>query len=325
MALIRKIGVIGLGHVGAHVAYTLLMQGVADELYLCDIKEEKLKAEVQDYTDAMAFFPHFCKVVNCGAKYEQLACCDVVVNAAGDIDGSAKDRDGELFITTEITRTWPVRLVDAGFKGVIVTISNPCDVIATEIYRLTGYDHKKIIGSGTALDSARQRNALSKQVGLDPRSCNIYMLGEHGFSQFTPWSVCNFGGKSLDALAKEQPERFEFNRDELENQARMGGYVAMAGKHCTEYAVASAAVRIVRAVVSNEHFLTACATLMEGQYGEEGCYASLPCIVGAAGVEEVITLDLTNEEVEKFHASCAHIKGNIAKLGEWWQTESRVK
>lgn len=325
MGLVRKIGVIGLGHVGAHVANSLLVQGIADELYLCDIDEAKVKAEWQDFNDALSFFPHNCKIVNCNAEYEKLADCDVVVNAAGDVSASAVNRDGELFVTTEITRTWPVRLVDAGFAGVIVTISNPCDVIATQIWRMTGYDPKKIIGSGTALDSARQRNAVAAQVGLDQRSCNVYMLGEHGFSQFTPWSVCNFGGKSLDDLATERPERFGFDRDELENQARMGGYVTMAGKHCTEYAVASAAVRIVRAVVSNEHYITACATLMEGQYGEEGCYASLPCVVGVEGVEEVINLNLTDAEVEKFHASCAHIKENISKLGSWWETESRVK
>lgn len=325
MALIRKIGVIGLGHVGAHVADNLLMQGVADELYLCDIDDLKLKAEVQDLTDALSFFPHNCKVVDCGAEYEKLAECDVVVNAAGKVSASAENRDGELFVTTEITRTWPVRLVDAGFKGIIVTISNPCDVVATQIYRMTGYDPKKIIGSGTALDSARVRNAVAKQVGLDQRSCNVYMLGEHGFSQFTAWSTCNFGGKSLDEMAAEQPERFGFDRDAVEEIARKGGYVSMAGKHCTEYAVSSAAVRIVKAVVSNEHFITACGTLMEGQYGETGCYASLPCVIGVNGVEEVLNLNLPDDEVEKFHKSCAHIKDNISKLGDWWETESRVK
>lgn len=324
MALIRKIGVIGLGHVGAHVADNLLMQGVADELYLCDIDDLKLKAEVQDLTDALSFFPHNCKVVDCGAEYEKLACCDVVVNAAGDVSASATNRDGELMVTTEITRTWPARLVDAGFAGVIVTIANPCDVIATEIYRLSGYDHKKIIGSGTALDSARVRNAVSKQVGLDQRSCNVYMLGEHGFSQFTAWSTCNFGGKPLSELEVEQPERFAFDHDELEEVARKGGYVSMKGKHCTEYAVSSAAVRIVKAVVSNEHFITACGTLLEGQYGESGCYASVPCIIGAEGIEEVIELNLPDDELEKLHASCAHIKDNISKLGDWWETESRI-
>ena len=170
MALIRKIGVIGQGHVGAHVANSLLMQGVADELYLADINAQKLESECQDLTDSMSFYPHNCRVVNCGEKYELLAGCDVVVNAAGDVAKAAGDRDGELFVTAEITRTWPRRLVDAGFGGVIVTISNPCDVVATEIWHLTGYDPRRIIGSGTALDSARLKNAIARRVNLDQRS-----------------------------------------------------------------------------------------------------------------------------------------------------------
>ena len=120
MALIRKIGVIGQGHVGAHVANSLLMQGVADELYLADINAQKLESECQDLTDSMSFYPHNCRVVNCGEKYELLAGCDVVVNAAGDVAKAAGDRDGELFVTAEITRTWPRRLVDAGFENQIM-------------------------------------------------------------------------------------------------------------------------------------------------------------------------------------------------------------
>ena len=203
MALIRKIGVIGQGHVGAHVANSLLMQGVADELYLADINAQKLESECQDLTDSMSFYPHNCRVVNCGEKYELLAGCDVVVNAAGDVAKAAGDRDGELFVTAEITRTWPRRLVDAGFGGVIVTISNPCDVVATEIWHLTGYDPRRIIGSGTALDSARLKNAIARRVSLDQRSICAYMLGEHGTSQFAAWSAVNFGGKPLVELAAE--------------------------------------------------------------------------------------------------------------------------
>lgn len=317
MAIIRKIGVVGMGHVGAHVAHNLLMQGVADELYLSDINEKKLVSEVQDLNDAMSFYPHACKIVNCGAEYERLAGCDVIVNAAGKVTLSSGDRDGELFFTTDAARTFAKRVADAGFQGVWVSISNPCDVVCTEIQHLTGCDPKRVIGSGTALDSARVRYAVSRQVGLDQRSCNAYMLGEHGFSQFVAWSNVNFGGKPLAELAEEQPERFGFDQDKVENDARMGGYLTYEGKQCTEYAVSLAAVRLVQAVVSNEHYVTACSTLMNGQYGETGCYASLPCVVGADGVEEVFELSMTDGEVEKFHKSCGHIKDNIARL-EWW-------
>ena len=79
----RKIGVVGQGHVGAHVANSLLMQGIADELYLCDINEAKVTSEVQDLRDSISFVPYNTKIVNCYDHYEELACCDVIVNAAG--------------------------------------------------------------------------------------------------------------------------------------------------------------------------------------------------------------------------------------------------
>lgn len=151
MACIRKVGVLGQGHVGAHVANSLLVQGLVDELYLCDINAQKLTSETQDFTDALSFYPHNCKIVNCGDEYEKLAGCDVIVNAAGDVASAAKDRDGELFVTSEIARTFIARVTDAGFKGVWVSISNPCDVICTEIWRLSGCDPKRIVGSAPRL------------------------------------------------------------------------------------------------------------------------------------------------------------------------------
>ena len=149
----RKIGVVGQGHVGAHVANSLLMQGIADELYLCDINEAKVTSEVQDLRDSLSFVPYNTKIVNCYDHYEELACCDVIVNAAGKVALAAGNRDGELFFTTDAARTFAKRIVDAGFDGIFVSISNPCDVVCTELWHLTGYDPKKIIGSGCGLDS----------------------------------------------------------------------------------------------------------------------------------------------------------------------------
>lgn len=143
----RKIGVVGQGHVGAHVANSLLMQGIADELYLCDINETKVTSEVQDLRDSLSFVPYNTKIVNCYDHYEELACCDVIVNAAGKVALAAGNRDGELFFTTDAARTFAKRIVDAGFDGIFVSISNPCDVVCTELWHLTGYDPKKIIGS----------------------------------------------------------------------------------------------------------------------------------------------------------------------------------
>lgn len=318
MSSTRTVGIIGLGHVGAHVANTLLLQGLVDELRLCDIDAQKLASEVQDLRDSLAFCPYNAAIVNCGDTYEELAGCGIIVNAAGDVSLSSTNRDGELFYTTDACRTFANRVVDAGFAGIWLTIANPCDVVATELWHLTGYDPARIIGSGTGLDSARLRSQISLACGgLDPKSIDAYMIGEHGFSQIAAWKSASISGVPLSELEAADPERFGFDLAETEELARRGGYVTMAGKHCTEYAVAGAAVRLVGAIFHDEHAVLAASTLLTGQYGEEGIFSSLPCIIGRNGVERVLELDLSDGEREGFHASCEHIRDNIARL-TWW-------
>ncbi len=317
----RKIGVVGQGHVGAHVANSLLMQGIADELYLCDINEAKVTSEVQDLRDSLSFVPYNTKIVNCYDHYEELACCDVIVNAAGKVALAAGNRDGELFFTTDAARTFAKRIVDAGFDGIFVSISNPCDVVCTELWHLTGYDPKKIIGSGCGLDSARLRTEISKKVGVSPKSIDAHMIGEHGFSQLAAFKAATIAGKSLNELQAENPDKYAFDHMEVEELARKGGYVTYQGKQCTEYAVANSAARVCAAVLHNEHAVLSASTLMTGQYGEEGIFTSLPCVIGAEGVEEVYTLDLSEYELEGFHKSCQHIRDNIAQL-DWWDAEA---
>lgn len=321
MGTVTKVGIVGMGHVGAHVANSLVLQGIADELYMteqCSGDEDhsaKLAAEVQDLGDSLAFCPHNVALVNCGDDYGRLAECDVIVNAAGKVNLASEDRDGELFYTTDTAKKFIKPIADAGFNGVWVSIANPCDVVATEIWKLSGIDPRRVIGTGTALDSSRLKYALSRATGYDQHSICAYMLGEHGSSMFAAWSAVNFGGKPLAQLKREQPERFGFDETKVEEEARRGGYVTYAGKHCTEFAVAGAACRIVRAVISNEHYITPCSTLMTGDYGEEGFFTSLPCVIGADGVEEVMHFDLSDAELAEFHASCAHVKENLERVG----------
>ena len=164
MTVLRKVGIIGIGHVGAHVANAVLSAGLAEELKLCDINEQKVVSECQDLSDTLGFYPHNCVIGNYGTQYEQLADCDVVINAAGDVKTSAKDRDGELFVTTDIARTWISRLFNAGFHGVIITISNPCDVVATEIWHITGYNRN---GNRVGFRTTAQRHRETRQRGSE--------------------------------------------------------------------------------------------------------------------------------------------------------------
>ncbi|MDD4649808.1 MAG: hypothetical protein PHO79_07325 [Desulfoplanes sp.] len=317
MGGVRKVGIIGISHVGAHVAQGLILQGVADELYVCDINESRLTSEVQDLSDTLSFCPHDVKIHNCAADYEAMKDCEVIINAAGDIVKAAVNRDGELYVTTAIAETFAQRIGKSGFTGIFINIANPCEVVSTEIWKLTGLPWNHVIGLGTMLDSARFQNALQKATGIDQKSIGAYMLGEHGARQFAAWSHVTFGGKPLVELAEENPQQFGFAQDAVEDQARQGGYVTYAGKGCTEYAVSAAAVKLTMAVLHNEHAILACSTLPHGAYGLEGHFVSLPCIIGADGVESIIELKINEREREGLMTAWNAISSNLSKM-QWW-------
>lgn len=313
----HKIGIIGVGHVGAHVAYCALLQGLAAEIYLCDIDEKKLLAETRDLSDCLSLASHNVKIVNCGVNYEKLAGCDIIVNAAGNINLTANGRDAELFETTAIAKTFVSKIVDAGFDGIFVSVANPCDVVATEIFHLTNYDPKKIIGSGCVLDSSRLKHDISKMTGVSTQSIDAYMIGEHGRSEIAAWSCVRIAGKSIYEFAEENPEVAGFDLSEIENNARLGGRVVYEGKNCTEFAIGLCVVEICSAILRNEHRIMCVSSMLDGQFGEKGIFASLPCQIGTSGIERVFTPNLTESEISGFKSSCAHIKDNISKL-DWW-------
>lgn len=315
MAARSKVGIIGMGHVGAHVANSLLLQGIANELYFVGAHDQKVISEAQDLQDSISFVPYNTRIVNCSNRYEDLAECDVIVNCVGNIAQAAESRDGELFDTTASTRTFAEQIVGAGFDGVLVSVSNPCDVVCTAIWRLTGYDSNKIIGTGCGLDSARLRSEISKVTGVSPKSVHAHVIGEHGATQVAAWKSAVIAGKTIAELSAQNPERYGFDQAEVEDRARKGGYVTYAGKGCTEYAVANCTARLCAAILHNEHAVISASTLMRGQYGEEGVFASLPCLVGATGIEQVFDPELSEDEERRFHESCSHIRENVARLG----------
>lgn len=315
MAELTKIGIIGMGHVGAHVANAILYQGLAAELHCVDKIESKVACEVNDLQDAMPFYPRMARVYNHHANYEELLDCDVIVNAAGHVAAVGENRDGELFVTADEAKEIAPHL--KGYEGVVVSIANPCDVVATLIQQGSGIDPTRVIGSGTALDSARLRHALWTKTGYNPNSITAWMLGEHGASQFAAWSHVFFGATPLAELEASGDERFQFDHDEVAELARDGGFVTYRGKQCTEYSIANAATSIVAAVINDTKLITPCGVMLTGrddEYGESGHYTSLPCVIGKDGMEGRFPLELSADEQELFHASCAHIKENLAKV-----------
>ena len=309
----RVLAVIGLGHVGAHVAYALAIQGIADELVLVDMNQQKVASEVQDLRDAAAYLPHRV-TVNAG-DFSDLGDCDVIVNSVGKIDllRGTHNRVTEMDFTIPAVRGYVEKIKASGFDGVVVNLTNPCDIVTREIAMGLGLPRGRVFGTGTGLDTSRLLSALARQTGVDHKSITAYMMGEHGASQMVPWSMTNFGGAPLDGLAQKD-ERYRFDREEMKKTAIGGGWVTYVGKGCTEYGICSTLARDVAAVLHDEKRIMAASSELCGEYGEEGLFAGVPCLIGKDGVEQVVEVPMNEAEKAEFHSCCEAIRENMRHI-----------
>jgi len=308
----RKVGVIGLGHVGAHVAYALAIQGIADELVLVDMNDKKLASEVQDLRDAVAYMPHRV-TVNAG-DFPDLKDCDVIVNCVGKIDLlTTHNRLTEMDFTIAAVRSYVDKIKASDFDGVLINITNPCDIVTRELAMGLDLPKGRVFGTGTGLDTSRLLSALNRQTGVDHKSITAYMMGEHGALQFAPWSVVSFCGMPLDEWAKTD-EKFRFDREALKKESIGGGWVTYSGKQCTEYGICTTAARMVHIVLHDEKTIMPASMELCGEYGEEGLFVGVPCLLGKNGVEKVIELPLTEEELATFHECCEGVRKNMEHL-----------
>lgn len=304
------IGVLGAGHVGAHVAYALGMMGVADVVKICDPKEAKVISERQDLMDAVYFMPH--RVDYQIAKYEDLADCDIVINAVGDITLCATgSRDDEMNYTVrQVAETIP-KVMAGGFNGFFINITNPCDVVTHLIAKKSGLPKGRVFGTGTLLDSSRLISAIAQQTGIEHHSFNAFMMGEHGDRQMIPWSLVNFRGKPLAQMEKDP--RFQFDKEAVRHQTIRAGWVTYSGKFCTEYGICSAAVTLAKAVLHDERKIFPCSCPLDGEYGEKDIFCGVPALIGKNGVEEVMEYDLPADELTEFKACCDTVRANIER------------
>ena len=294
----RSVGIIGVGHVGAHVAFSLAEQGVADEIILVECNEAKSRAEQQDLFDAVSYLPH--RVVIREGSLADLKNCDVAVISVGILT-TTEDRLAELAESLRLVRSIVPELMQSGFDGIIINITNPCDLVAREVWKLSGLPASRVFGTGTMLDSARFRSVLAELTGFDHKSISAFTLGEHGDSQLALWSHVTFGGRPLAEL--EQEGRVHLDREAVLERVRRAAWVAFAGKQATEYAIAVACTRLISIIFHDEKAVVPISVSLDGRYGEQDLFLSLPCVLGASGVEEVLTPRMAPDEEAAFHRS----------------------
>ena len=310
-----KITVIGAGSVGASVANDLMVQGIASEILLVDVNKKKASGEALDIYQGAPF--HSPAVVRSG-DYADAAGSDIVVITCGVARKPGMTRLDLAQTNVSIIKDVAKNIVPCAPEANYVIVSNPVDILTYVFHKVSGLPENQIIGSGTILDTSRLQSELAKRFHISPKNVHAHVYGEHGDSQFVPWSLAHIANNHIDDYKDRSPDkdRINWNRDyeEVETFVKSSGAKVIENKGATFYAVSMAVCHICKCLALDAGTALTVSTMMHGEYGIEDVCLSTLALVDNHGVRGKITNVLTDAEVAKLQASASKLKSVIAQL-----------
>ena len=310
-----KISVIGAGSVGATVANDLMVQGVASEIVLVDINKKKSLGEALDIYQGAPF--HAPAIVRSG-DYEDTAGSDIVVITSGMPRKPGMTRLDLAQTNVNILKSIAESVVPHAPKAIYVIVSNPVDVLTYVFTKISGLPENQIIGSGTILDTSRLQSTLAKRFRISPKNVHAHVYGEHGDSQFVPWSLAHIANNHIDSYKDHSPDcdKIEWNKDyaEIEEFVKKSGALIIENKGATFYAVAMSVCHICKCIYADAGTALTVSSMMHGEYGVEDVCLSTLALVDRSGIRGKILNPLTEEEVAKLQTSAEKLKGVIQQI-----------
>lgn len=308
-----KVAIVGCGLVGSTTAFSLITQGICDEVLMIDINKERAYGEMLDLQDSIEYLNRNVKVRT--GEYSDCGDVDIIVITAGAPPKQGQTRLDTLELSAKICKSIVDPIMKSGFDGIFLVISNPVDIIAHYVYFLSGLPKNQVIGTGTAIDSARLQNMIAQLIKVDPRSVHAYSMGEHGDSQMVPWSTVTVAGKPFyDVIADNKDLVGDVNLDELVYKTTQEGWEILNRKGTTYYGIATACVGIIKAILYDENRIIPVSTFLEGEYGEKGVYVGVPTVLNRNGASDVLEIHMKSEELERFKASVQLIREYTDKI-----------
>lgn len=302
----RKVVIVGAGMVGMSYAYSLLNQSVCDELVLIDVNKTRAEGETMDLNHGLAFAGASMRIY--AGNYDDCRDADIVAIAAGVAQKPGETRLDLLKRNTEVFRSIIEPVTASGFNGIFLVATNPVDIMTRITCALSGFNPRRVLGSGTALDTARLRYLVGEYLKVDPRNIHAYVMGEHGDSEFVPWSQALLATKPILELGKEIGPEFSQRLEDIEDEVRTAAYKIIEAKKATYYGIGMALTRITKAILGDEHSVLTVSAMLRGDYGQRDVFTGVPCIINQDGIQKVLPLSLTDEEMEKFARSCETLR-----------------
>lgn len=309
----RKIALIGTGMVGMSYAYAMLNQNVCDELVLIDVNRERAIGEAMDLNHGLAFSGSNMKIY--AGSYSDCTDADVVAICAGVAQKPGESRLNLLKRNAEVFKSIIEPVTASGFNGIFLVATNPVDIMTRITCTLSGFNPRRVLGTGTALDTARLRYLTGDYLKVDPRNVHAYVMGEHGDSEFVPWSQAMVATKSIMELCQESGGLVcTQDLEKISEDVRTAAYKIIEAKHATYYGIGMAMTRITKAILGNENSVLTVSAMLRGEYGQTGVFTGVPCIINQNGVQRVLKLTLSEEEQKHLTDSCQMLKSSYEEL-----------
>ena len=296
----NKVVFVGCGNVGMAYAYALVNQKVyVDELILIDVNKDKCEGEALDLNHCMAYSPSKIKVKV--GDYKDCKDAKIVVIAAGANQAPGESRMDLIDKNSVIFKSIVGSVMESGFDGIFIVATNPLDVMTYLTLKYSKLPYNRVIGSGTTLDTSRLRYILSEKTGVNAKNIEAYVIGEHGDSEFIPWSNVNIAYKKIsDILSNEELVN-------IENEVRNSAYEIINKKGATAYGIGMCLVKITNAIIEDKNSILPVSSWDE----ENEICNSTPAIVCKKGVKEKIFIPLNEIEKDKLINSIRIIKEDI--------------
>ena len=308
----RKAVMVGCGFVGSASVFALMQSGLFSEIDLIDADMDKAEGEAMDISHGIPFAKHM-RVYP--GNYDDVRDAGIVIVTAGANQKPDETRLDLVHKNVGIFKSIIPEIASRDFKGILLIVANPVDILTSVAQKLSGLPENRVIGSGTVLDTGRLKTRLSDHLGVDSRSIHAFIIGEHGDSEIAAFSSANVSGIPLNDFCEM---RGHYSHDEAEKniaeEVKNAAYEIIQRKRATYFGVAMAVKRICECIVRDEKSILPVSTMMHGEQGIDGVVLSMPCIVGSDGIETQVPIKLDEDELKRLRESAGILKGIIDGL-----------
>ena len=308
----KKAAVIGCGFVGAATAFTLMQSKLFSELVLLDANHDKAVGEAEDIGHGIPFAG---EMDIYAGDYDDIADCSIIIVTAGANQKPNETRLDLVQKNVAIYKSIIPEIAKRNYEGILLIVSNPVDILTYVAQKLSGLPERRVIGSGTVLDTARLKYALSQHLNVDSRNIHSFIIGEHGDSEIAAWSSTNISGVPLDDFLEMRGHMHpDMDKQEIAEKVKNSAYDIIEKKGATYYGIAMSVKRICECIMRDEKSILPISSMMHGEYGISDICLSMPTVVGREGVETRVPIQLNEQEESALSASAEQLSKVAAQL-----------